>query len=482
MDSVSETGEGSSRKRKRKNLVRILESQSKAGTDEVETASKCISRTLESVQVKTELSVDAPVKKKFWGKDENLVDIEKRTVVMKFKKIRCQVCTACKASFSGDHTYSQSGKMLLSQNSKACLNPIIESFTRQINQSDNDSEIQVNASKQNVARSNIKKPKVQKNRNRKCLCQDCPGCQAKSCGDCKLCNSGKMELCSTKHCSNPKWESVPLNKVRLCEAETESLPDEKSSTVVVGGVSYEFRCTICNIIPKKQNRSELYRHYSTEHFNVQIRNEFGHLKLCPLCNLDVRKHNQFSINHFGQKHDMVEKFLPPEARIPRNIKGPKLSQTRTKYKTTRAKNRKKLLDAGVVAEAEDLKVIKIDGFDNEFTKDIDEGDVNVSLVEEKVTDHSPKASDQVLLVLCKVCKQKFFSVEATVLHIQYHMKGPDDLNSHFQDLLRSGHVIMTSKQASSSQDDLIPVEKVCASPAASKTVASSDLIKEESRD
>jgi len=245
---------------------------------------------------------------------------------------------------------------------------------------------------------------------------------------------------------------------------------------------------------------------------VQIRNEFGHLKFCPLCNLDVQKHNQFQVSHFGQKHDMVEKFLPAEARIPRNIKRPKLSQTWTKYESTRAKNRKKLLGAGVVAEAvrefynwpevpeefdpngkhrrekcsetENLKAIKIDGFYNEFINDMDEGDVNEYLVVEKVTDHSHKASDQVQLVLCKVCKQKFFGVEATVLHIQsdHHMKGPDNLGSHFQDLLRSGHVMMTSKQTSSSQDHLIPVEKVCATPAAFKTVATSDLIKVENID
>lgn len=206
-----------------------MESQTKVGTGEIETASKGISRKLESVMVKTELSFNEPVEKKFKEKDENLVDIVNRTVVMKVKKTRCHVCTACKASLSGDHTYSQSRKMLLSQNSKACLNPRIESFTGQNNHSDNNSEIQVTASKENVDKNNVKQPKVQKNRARKFLCQDCPGCQAKSCGDCKACNSGKKEL------SNPKWESVPLKKVKLCEAETKSLTDERSSIVVVGG-------------------------------------------------------------------------------------------------------------------------------------------------------------------------------------------------------------------------------------------------------
>jgi len=40
--------------------------------------------------------------------------------------------------------------------------------------------------------------------------------------------------------------------------------------------------------------------------------KFGHLKVCPLCNLSLPRRNGVP-THFGQKHSMVELYLPTEA-------------------------------------------------------------------------------------------------------------------------------------------------------------------------
>ena len=435
------------------------------------------------------------------------INVEGGPIGMKFKIIRCQVCCGCKATLCGDHTYSQTSKMFLSQNSNTCLNPKFETSISQ-NVRDKNGHPQVNPSDSDpkVASSNVnvKKRKVRKDRARRILCQDCPGCQAKSCGNCKFCNTDKKELCNTKHCSQLRWESVPCKKYKSGEAETESLPDKRSSVGVIDGVSYDFRCTICKIIPVKPNRSELYRHYSTEHFKVQLLNEFGHLNVCPFCNKELRIKGK-NASHFGQKHDMVEKFLPEGVRIPRRLTAFKLSQRRMKYESIRPK---KIISVGVEVEAmeesivwpdvpekfdpngvhrrvecspkEALKVMKIDGFEIEFMKDMEE-DINGNLTEEKVIERidqtSLNASDQVQLVLCKVCKQKFSGVETTVLHIQtdHHIKGPDSIGSHFQSLVRSGYVsVIAPDKVNTSQDDLVLVD---VPSAASKMVAAYDWCK-----
>ena len=281
-------------------------------------------------------------------------------------------------------------------------------------------------------------------RARRILCKECPGCQAKSCGECKLCNSGKNYLCTTKRCSNLKWENVLVKKHKSIEAAVvDSSEDDRSSVRVIDGISFDFRCTICKIIPRIPCKSELYRHYAMKHFYVQLRKEFGHLKICPFCNLDLPYGHVF---HFGQKHNMVEKFLPVEARIPTGVKGSKLSQAREKHIKSR-----KQVERKVEVEGAEIKLNK----NNE--------DINSNFVEEKIniSKHSddqnlPKASNYfVLSALCKVCKQKFSGVEATVLHIQadhdHHMKGPDNLDDHFQTFLRSGHVVLLPAEDKSVQ-------------------------------
>eukprot|EP00092_Neocalanus_flemingeri_P028075 GFUD01030482.1.p1 GENE.GFUD01030482.1~~GFUD01030482.1.p1 ORF type:complete len:698 (+),score=201.77 GFUD01030482.1:315-2096(+) len=102
------------------------------------------------------------------------------------------------------------------------------------------------------------------------------------------------------------------------EAEIHSNIDQRSSTEMIPGFSLDFRCTICQMV--QLNRSELYRHYAQKHFREQLRKEFGHLNICPYCNIDLSKiTSACHASHFGQKHDMVEKFLPAEAKIPRGL-------------------------------------------------------------------------------------------------------------------------------------------------------------------
>ena len=76
----------------------------------------------------------------------------------------------------------------------------------------------------------------------------------------------------------------------------------------------QFTCILCNECPRKCNRSELYRHYAQSHFSRRLLNKFGDVKICPMCNQTLNR--GATVSHFGQKHSMVELYLPIEAWIP----------------------------------------------------------------------------------------------------------------------------------------------------------------------
>ena len=106
---------------------------------------------------------------------------------------------------------------------------------------------------------------------------------------------------------------------------TRLFQEEVSSVKVVNGRSIDFRCTVCKELPRKLNRSELYRHYANYHFQSNLNDLFGHMKVCPYCNLDLR--NVSTASHFGQKHSHVENFLPTEAWIPLKPRGVNIAKT-----------------------------------------------------------------------------------------------------------------------------------------------------------
>jgi len=75
-----------------------------------------------------------------------------------------------------------------------------------------------------------------------------------------------------------------------------------------------FVCTVCHKCPKICNKTELYSHYAKVHFNKLLLDKFGNHKTCPVCDLVFQKEDSIPV-HLGQRHSMVELFLPVKAWI-----------------------------------------------------------------------------------------------------------------------------------------------------------------------
>eukprot|EP00092_Neocalanus_flemingeri_P099956 GFUD01127590.1.p1 GENE.GFUD01127590.1~~GFUD01127590.1.p1 ORF type:complete len:471 (+),score=120.52 GFUD01127590.1:64-1476(+) len=403
------------------NLVKMQENQRKVSIEKgnFEMLGKEVTlRKLETVLTETELGGKEADKKKFKVRDEDLKlttvvhDHNYATVGTRFKRILCQLCIGCQAS-CGDCVYCQSGNMFLCSNTKTCLDPRFESVVTNCK------------FKQKIDQNSQTPIKVRKQK-----CRKCGACKSEDCKKCKFC---------------------------------------------VDKTKFDFRCTICQIIPRKPNRSELYRHYSKAHFGSLLRkemNKFGHnLNICPFCNRAFSK--GIPVTHLGQTHNMVEKYLPGEARIT------KRRQISTKLLTCRVE--KEVLDSDIEEEApedfwiwpeipkgfdlnekdrrmmscqtETLNITKIDGFEIKFMKE---------LKEDKINQNSPNASDKVQSVMCRVCKQKFSGVQTIVLHIQndHRMKGPGNLDKHFQTLVKCGYVLLSVDEKKSNPQDNLPASKM----------------------
>ena len=235
---------------------------------------------------------------------------------------------------------------------------------------------------------------------------------------------------------------------------------EVSSVRLNKGNSIDFRCTICKKFPRKLNRSELYRHYAIEHFGIKLREEFGHLKICPFCHLDL---NNVSISsHFGQKHGFVEKFLPAEAWIP----GSWLKSCQKKILSNPIKVCKKQVDLPSTEESWVWPEVP-DGFDSEGHVRECEGafasatqshvlvsgyDADIEVVTDECSVHRELSKSSVGLMTlhsaleqvteCKICKNTFDKKQLAVTHIhsKHFMKGSGDVFHDFDVLLRTGYL------------------------------------------
>ena len=103
------------------------------------------------------------------------------------------------------------------------------------------------------------------------------------------------------------------------------------------------------MLPRKGvvSRSSLYAHYVKQHFLKELKHEFGRATECFICKLKVKKW-VYLLEHMGRVHDKVEKYLPEEAKIPREKKKRRspidLIQSETaQFEGARCKNPAKLL-------------------------------------------------------------------------------------------------------------------------------------------
>ena len=105
------------------------------------------------------------------------------------------------------------------------------------------------------------------------------------------------------------------------------------------GKIYDFRCYFCKVLPRVGSanrfgilnfrpssssiiilhppRSELYRHYSVQHYTAELKCEFGNFTTkCPICKKDLK--NTGYISHIGQVHDEVGRgVLEQDTKHPR---------------------------------------------------------------------------------------------------------------------------------------------------------------------
>ena len=81
----------------------------------------------------------------------------------------------------------------------------------------------------------------------------------------------------------------------------------------------KYSCGLCDLKPFVK-RSELYRHYSTDHFSRRL-NQFINKKerTCTICGVVIHKLRNL-LRHVGSTHDKVEEFLDPSLHVSKGSK------------------------------------------------------------------------------------------------------------------------------------------------------------------
>lgn len=209
------------------------------------------------------------------------------------------------------------------------------------------------------------KPKSQKEAGRKLLlpasavrnsnpkrfarCEDCPPCLAEACGECHSCQmwaEHRDKAVDTVACERNKCEKPnSLFGSKVVQDKYRQI-DGVCPLRMVNGQVYDFRCYICKVLPRvgSANRSELYRHYTLQHYSGELAQEFGtNLKSCPQCQgeLGGKKSGGSGkyISHLGQVHNEVEKYLPHNRRIPISVQAKGGGGRRIRRKQAESKGR-----------------------------------------------------------------------------------------------------------------------------------------------
>jgi len=226
--------------------------------------------------------------------------------------------------------------------------------------------------------------------------------------------------------------------------------NEVCSVRVIDGKSLDFRCTICKQLPRMLNRSELYRHYATQHFNRELSDEFGHLKVCPYCDIELKGS---VASHFGQKHLFVESYLPSKAWI---TKGWSITRqmTRKKIKVDESLRNEKSVWPKVPTgfdidgpgntrrcpDALSMVVTIVDGFEIEIEKEI---------VADQVQAGKRFTVDENEVIECRICKRVFEEGQATVMHFQvrHGISVSGDITSDITAFLTTGYITIKGRSS-----------------------------------
>ena len=297
------------------------------------------------------------------GTDLNQVPrlkIQKVTLVPKLKFLREKAKTKAKKASSNPSSSSSNKAREHEKNKKRKKSDKLKKNSSQTEPMEDDAALNTQSIEPNnngqakprpSQKLNLKvepepeKPKNQKEAGRKLLlpvsaaknsnpkrfarCEDCPPCLAEACGQCHSCQmwaEHRDKAVDTVACERNKCEKpISLFGSKVVQDKYKQI-DGVCPLRMVNGQVYDFRCHICKVLPRvgSANRSELYRHYTLQHYSGELAQEFGtNLKSCPQCHgeLSGKKSGGSGkyLSHLGQVHNEVEKYLPHNRRIPISV-------------------------------------------------------------------------------------------------------------------------------------------------------------------
>ena len=121
-------------------------------------------------------------------------------------------------------------------------------------------------------------------------CMKCEGCTSPACGicsSCKIYSQFKDKIRDPVTCEQIVCK-FPISLFQTSQKVDKSMRHEDGCCPlkVINGSVYDFQCYFCKFLPHvgSANRSELYRHYSTVHFQNELKAEFGNNFTCNNCN------------------------------------------------------------------------------------------------------------------------------------------------------------------------------------------------------
>ena len=301
--------------------------------------------------------------------------------------------------------------------------------------------------------------KVNSKPKRFARCMKCDGCTSPACGKCSSCkiySQFKDKIRDPVTCEQIVCK-FPISLFQTSHKVDKSMRHEDGCCPlkVINGSVYDFRCYFCKFLPRvgSANRSELYRHYSTVHFQNELKAEFGNVGNNFTCKYCKKFFKNGFISHIGQTHNEVEKYLPEAARIPSSVQGHGrgVRQMRRRHEAGPVASRCKSWIFPEIPDGYDPNsntrdiyppeekgpVVVIDGF--VITNEVDEDEEPIFCSREEpqeMPDYSGKCGR------CELCHSTFPMIEDAVKHIQknHGIMGSQHLMLFADRLLKGGYI------------------------------------------
>ena len=144
------------------------------------------------------------------------------------------------------------------------------------------------------------------------------------------------------------------------------------------------------------SRSDIYGHYSRNHFKEDILNRVGEGNQCSFCSV-IFTNPHHKASHYGRVHNMLESFLPKQHHIPASLNGTRISEGKKakRIKLVKTHNSKENTSNGQTKQ--EKEVIRVayppDNVQNEIQKDRSINMSNLSLQDalKSITSNKPNS-------------------------------------------------------------------------------------------